>query len=76
MNRIFTLSLPFVSFVAIGRLGAGLFCLFLQLTLIGWIPAAIWASFVVSRHHTESKIAGAFARAQRSNRYPAAVFDF
>lgn len=34
---------PFLSFLLRGRLLTGILCLVLQITLIGWIPAAIWA---------------------------------
>lgn len=35
--------LPWLSFMLRGRILTGIFCLILQITLIGWIPAAIWA---------------------------------
>jgi uncharacterized membrane protein YqaE (UPF0057 family) len=35
--------LPFLSFVLRGRILTGIICLILQITLIGWIPAAVWA---------------------------------
>lgn len=34
---------PFVSFLLRGRILTAIICLILQITLIGWIPAAIWA---------------------------------
>lgn len=34
---------PFLSFMLRGRILTGIICLILQITLIGWIPAAIWA---------------------------------
>ncbi|MBV4360424.1 YqaE/Pmp3 family membrane protein [Pinibacter aurantiacus] len=34
---------PFLSFLLRGRILTGILCLILQITLIGWIPAAIWA---------------------------------
>jgi len=34
---------PFVSFLLRGRIITGIICLILQITLIGWIPAAVWA---------------------------------
>ncbi|RZL06292.1 MAG: YqaE/Pmp3 family membrane protein [Pedobacter sp.] len=34
---------PFVSFLLRGRILTGVICLILQITLIGWIPAAVWA---------------------------------
>jgi uncharacterized membrane protein YqaE (UPF0057 family) len=34
---------PFLSFFFRGKILTGIICLILQITLIGWIPAAIWA---------------------------------
>jgi uncharacterized membrane protein YqaE (UPF0057 family) len=34
---------PFLSFFLRGRIITGIVCLILQITLIGWIPAAVWA---------------------------------
>ena len=39
--------LPWLSFLMRGKIFAGIICLILQCTLIGWLPAAIWA--VVAR---------------------------
>ncbi|SMC48513.1 YqaE/Pmp3 family membrane protein [Chryseobacterium sp. YR221] len=35
--------LPFLSFMVRGKIITGVICLILQITLIGWLPAAIWA---------------------------------
>lgn len=35
--------LPFLSFMLRGKVLTGIICLILQITLIGWIPAAVWA---------------------------------
>lgn len=35
--------LPFLSFIVRGKVLTGIICLILQITLIGWLPAAIWA---------------------------------
>jgi uncharacterized membrane protein YqaE (UPF0057 family) len=35
--------LPWLSFFLRGRIITGIICLVLQITLLGWIPAAIWA---------------------------------
>ncbi|MGC4039533.1 MAG: YqaE/Pmp3 family membrane protein [Flavobacterium sp.] len=34
---------PSLSFFLRGRIFTALICLILQITLIGWIPAAVWA---------------------------------
>ncbi|MEP5761786.1 MAG: YqaE/Pmp3 family membrane protein [Litoreibacter sp.] len=59
MRLILAILLPFVVFFTIKRPWQGLFCFLLQLTLIGWIPAAIWAVFSLSQYKTDMKIAAA-----------------
>lgn len=34
---------PWLSFFLRGKIITGIICIVLQITLIGWIPAAIWA---------------------------------
>ncbi|MEH6405501.1 MAG: YqaE/Pmp3 family membrane protein [Sneathiella sp.] len=48
--------LPFLVFFTIGKPFQGIFCLILQISLIGWIPAAIWAVYSVSQYNTDKKI--------------------
>jgi uncharacterized membrane protein YqaE (UPF0057 family) len=59
MRLIIAIFLPFLLFFTIGRPFAGLVCLVLQLTLIGWIPAAIWAAYALSQWNTDRKIRAA-----------------
>jgi len=35
--------LPWLSFLLRGRILKGILCALLQITLVGWIPAAVWA---------------------------------
>jgi uncharacterized membrane protein YqaE (UPF0057 family) len=56
MRLIISLLLPWLTFFTIGRPFAGTFCLILQLTLIGWIPATIWAVYALSQYKTDKKI--------------------
>ncbi|WP_202703566.1 YqaE/Pmp3 family membrane protein [Flavobacterium sp. UGB4466] len=35
--------LPWLSFLFRGKIFTAIICLILQITLIGWLPAAIWA---------------------------------
>ncbi len=53
MRTFIAIILPFVAFFTIGRPIAGIICLILQVTLIGWLPAAIWAVFAVREHKRE-----------------------
>lgn len=59
MRLILAILLPFLVFFTINRPFQGLFCLLLQITLIGWIPAAIWAVYALSQYQTDRKIAEA-----------------
>ncbi len=56
MRLILAIFLPFLVFFTIGRPIAGIFCLILQITLIGWLPAAIWAVYALSQYKTDQKI--------------------
>lgn len=56
MRLILAIFLPFLVFFTIGRPIAGVVCLILQLTLIGWLPAAIWAVYALSQYKTDRKI--------------------
>ena len=62
MRLLLALLLPFSVFFTIGRPFAGLLCLILQITLIGWVPAAIWAVYALSQYKTDRKIQEALNR--------------
>jgi uncharacterized membrane protein YqaE (UPF0057 family) len=59
MRLLIAIFLPFLLFFTIGRPIAGIICLILQITLIGWIPAALWAVYALSQWNTDQKIADA-----------------
>lgn len=56
MRLFIALILPWLSFFFIGKPIAGIICLILQITFIGWIPAAIWAVYSLSQWKTDRKI--------------------
>ena len=56
MRLLLAIFLPFVAFFTIGRPFAGIICLILQITLIGWLPAAIWAVYTLGQFKTDEKI--------------------
>jgi hypothetical protein len=62
MRLLIALILPWLLFFTIGRPIAGIVCLILQITLIGWIPAAIWAVYSLSQYKTDRKIEEAMGR--------------
>lgn len=47
--------LPWLALMLRGRVFQGILCLILQITMIGWIPAAIWAVVVVNNDNQERR---------------------
>jgi uncharacterized membrane protein YqaE (UPF0057 family) len=64
MRLLIALLFPWLGFFTIGRPIAGIVCLLLQLTLIGWIPAAIWAVYSLGQYKTDKKIENALRSRQ------------
>lgn len=62
MRLLIALILPWLTFFTIGRPFAGIICLILQITLIGWLPAAIWAVYALGQYNTDKKIENALGR--------------
>jgi uncharacterized membrane protein YqaE (UPF0057 family) len=62
MRLLLAIFLPFLAFFTIGRPLAGIMCLILQITLIGWLPAAIWSVYALSQYNTDKKIEAALGR--------------
>ena len=56
MRFLLALLLPWLQFFTIGKPISGLVCLLLQLTVIGWIPAAIWSVYALSQYKTDQTI--------------------
>ena len=56
MRFLLALLLPWLQFFTIGKPISALVCLLLQLTVIGWIPAAIWSVYALSQYKTDQKI--------------------
>lgn len=56
MRYILGFFLPWLTFFTIGKPFQGIFCLFLQLTVIGWIPAVIWCFIVINSYNDRKEI--------------------
>ena len=56
MRLLLALLLPWLQFFTIGRPIAGIICLILQATIVGWLPAAIWSVYALSQYKTDQKI--------------------
>lgn len=61
MRLLIAFLLPWLTFFTIGRPFSGLLCLLLQLTVLGWLPATIWAVYALSQYTTDRKIHRALA---------------
>lgn len=66
MRLLLAIFLPFVTFFTIGRPISGLVCLILQITIIGWLPAAIWAVYALGQYKTDQKIEKALKTRSKS----------
>ena len=64
MRLLLAIFLPFLAFFTIGRPISGIVCLILQITIIGWLPAAIWAVHALGQYKTDKKIEEALSRAK------------
>ena len=62
MRLLISLFLPWLTFFTSGRPIAGVICLILQITLIGWLPATIWAVYSLSQYKTDQKIKSALGQ--------------
>lgn len=62
MRLLIALILPWLTFFTIKRPIAGIVCLLLQITLVGWLPATIWAVYALSQYKTDKKIAKALSQ--------------
>lgn len=47
--------LPFLSFIVRGKIITGIICFILQITILGWIPAAIWAALSLQNARAEKR---------------------
>ena len=56
MRLLLAILLPCVVFFTIKKPISGIICLVLQITLIGWIPAALWAVYSTGQYKTDQKI--------------------
>lgn len=47
--------LPFLFFIVRGKIITGIICFILQITILGWIPAAIWAALSLQNERAEKR---------------------
>jgi len=56
MKYLIAIILPPLGMLLVGRLGLALLCLILQLTILGWPLAAIWAVLVVNNAEHDRRL--------------------
>ena len=47
--------LPWLALMLRGKVVQGLLCLVLQITVLGWVPASIWAILVINNDNAERR---------------------
>jgi uncharacterized membrane protein YqaE (UPF0057 family) len=55
MRYLVALFLPWLAFFTMGQVFSGIVCLLLQLSIVGWLPATIWAFMAISNHHADKR---------------------
>ena len=62
MDYLVAVILPWLALMVRGKVMQGLLCLVLQITLIGWLPATLWAVYALSQYKIDKKIEKALAQ--------------
>jgi uncharacterized membrane protein YqaE (UPF0057 family) len=55
MRYLIALFAPCISFFTMGKVGQGFLCLLLQCTVIGWLPATIWAFVTIGSYNADKR---------------------
>lgn len=55
MRYVLAFFLPWFSLMLQGKIGSGIICLILQITIIGWVPACIWAFTALNRMYADRR---------------------
>lgn len=55
MIYLIAVLLPWLAMILRGKVVQGFLCLVLQITILGWIPAAIWAILVINNQNAERR---------------------
>lgn len=65
MKYLIAIVLPPLGMLLVGRVGLAIVCLILQLTILGWPLAAIWAVLVVNNAEHDKRLRRALAQQAR-----------
>jgi len=66
VKYLIAIILPPLGMLLVGRVGLALVCLILQITILGWPLAAIWAVLVVNNAEHDKRLKQALAQQNRS----------
>jgi len=55
MMILLAILLPWLALLLRGHIFQGIVCLILQITVLGWIPAAVWAVLVINNDNEERR---------------------
>jgi TM2 domain-containing membrane protein YozV len=60
--------LPWLSFILRGRILTGILCFLLQITIVGWIPAAAWAVISLNEARANKRTASIVKAIKKNSR--------
>jgi uncharacterized membrane protein YqaE (UPF0057 family) len=69
MRYLIAIFLPPLAVLLCGKVFQALLALFLQITVIGWLPASLWALLVVHSHLADVRIEKLIASIERTSRH-------
>lgn len=55
MRYVIAFFFPWLSLMLLGKILSGVICLLLQIIIIGWIPAFIWAVTALNRMYADRR---------------------
>ena len=55
MRYMLAIFVPGIALISMGKVFQGIICLFLQCTVIGWLPAALWASGATRNYYDDRR---------------------
>ncbi|NHN24947.1 YqaE/Pmp3 family membrane protein [Flavobacterium jejuense] len=55
MRYVLAFFFPWLSLILQGKILSGIICLILQITIIGWIPAFLWAYTALNRMYEDRR---------------------
>ena len=74
MRYVLAFFLPGISLMLQGKIGAGIVCIFLEFTVIGWLPAVIWAMTSLNRMDADRRTNDVITAMKHQNTNSNAVY--